>query len=106
MATQTRTQRSAAAKRAAATRKRNAAKGSASSTARTTGNRTAETAARSADAAGTQLGAMATSAQRVLYTTVGAVVTASDRPRPAERDPPRAMNHPHRGLAHKQIPVC
>jgi len=57
MATQTSTQRSAAAKRAAATRKRNAAKQS---------------------AAGTQLGAVATSAQRVLDPTVGAIATAGD----------------------------
>lgn len=102
MATQTPTQRSAAAKRGAATRKRNAAKhsattargsarrttGSASNVARgarataqsagTTGTHVAETAARSVEAAGTQLGAVTVSARRVLYTAVGAVATAGD----------------------------
>jgi hypothetical protein len=78
MATQTPTQRSAAAKRAAATRKRNAAKRSASATRRTAGSQAAQTAERTADAAGAQLGAVATSAERVLFTAVGAVATAAD----------------------------
>lgn len=99
MATQTPTQRQAAAKRAAATRKRNAAKRSASatktsarrtrgaaagtarSTARSAGTTTthaADTAAKAADAAGTQIGAVAQSAQRVLLIPVGAIAVAGD----------------------------
>ena len=102
MATQTPTQRQAAAKRAAATRKRNAAKRSASATktsarrtrgaatgtarnarrtARTAGTTTsyaADTAAKAADTAGTQLGAVARSAQRAVLIPVGALALASD----------------------------
>jgi hypothetical protein len=102
MATQTPTQRQAAAKRAAATRKRNAAKRSASatktsarrtrgaatgtarnarSTARTAGTTTsyaADTAAKAADSAGTQLGAVARSAQRAVLIPVGALALAGD----------------------------
>jgi hypothetical protein len=102
MATQTPTQRQATAKRAAATRKRNAAKRSASTTrasarrtsgaasgatrsARTTARRAgttttnaARTAARSADAAGTQLGAVGRQAQRVFLTGLGALAIAGD----------------------------
>jgi hypothetical protein len=102
MATQTPTQRQAAAKRAAATRKRNAAKRSASATktsarrtrgaatgtarsarrtARTAGTTTsyaADTAAKAADTAGTQLGAVARSAQRAVLIPVGALALAGD----------------------------
>jgi hypothetical protein len=102
MATQTPTQRQAAAKRAAATRKRNAAKRSASatktsarrtrgaasgtarnarSTARTAGTTTAyaaDTAVRAVDSAGTQLGAVARSAQRAILIPVGALAIAGD----------------------------
>ena len=65
MATQTPTQRSASAKRGVAS-------------AGTTGTHVVETAARSVEAAGTQLGAVTLSARRVVYTAVGAVATASD----------------------------
>jgi len=102
MATQTPTQRQAAAKRGAATRKRNAAKRSASatktsvrrtrgaasdtarsarSTARTAGTTTtyaADTAAKAMDTAGTQLGAVARSAQRAVLIPVGALALAGD----------------------------
>jgi hypothetical protein len=102
MATQTPTQRQAAAKRAAATRKRNAAKRSASATktsarhtrgaatgtarhthgtartAATTTTYAAATAAKAADTAGTQLGAVARSAERVVLIPVGAVALAGD----------------------------
>jgi hypothetical protein len=81
MATQTPVQRSAAAKRAAATRKRDAAKRSASTTrtnARRTGGSASRTAVRSVDAAESQFGALATSAQRVLFTAVGALASAGD----------------------------
>jgi hypothetical protein len=102
MATQTPTQRQAAAKRGAATRKRNAAKRSASatktsarrtrcaatrttrnvrSTARTAGTTTtyaAGTAAKAVDSAGSQLGAVARSAQRAVLIPVGAVALAGD----------------------------
>lgn len=102
MATQTPAQRQAAAKRGAATRKRNAAKRSATatrasarrtrgaasgtarnarSTARSAGATTttaARTASKAVDAAGTQLGAIARGAQRVLLIPVGAIATAGD----------------------------
>lgn len=99
MATQTPVQRQAAAKRGAATRKRNSAKrsatatkasarrtrgaaaGSARSTARSAGRTTATAAgmaAKAVDAAGTQLGAVARGAQRVLLIPVGALATAGD----------------------------
>jgi hypothetical protein len=67
MATQTPTQRSAAAKRAAATRKRNAAKRSAAST-RASARRTSGAASATARS----------SAQRVLHTALGAIATAGD----------------------------
>jgi len=102
MATQTPVQRQAAAKRAAATRKRNAAKrsatatkatarrtrGAASGTARnarstartagTTGASAAGTAMKAADAAGTRLGAAARNAQRVVLIPVGALAAAGE----------------------------
>ena len=106
MATQTPIQRQAAAKRAAATRKRNAAKRSATatkasgrrtrgaasgaarnarsnarSTARAAGTTTAsaaDTAAKAADAAGTRLGAGARNAQRALLIPVGALAAAGE----------------------------
>jgi hypothetical protein len=99
MATQTPVQRQAAAKRAAATRKRNAAKrsagsakssarrtrtaayGTARTTARTAGTTTAhagDAGAKTLDAAGTQLGAVARSAQRAVLIPVGALATAGD----------------------------
>lgn len=102
MATQTQTQRQAAAKRAAATRKRNAAKrsagatkssarrtrtvasgaaGGARSTARTAGTTTAHGADAAVDAleaTGTRLGAAARHAQRAVLIPVGALATAGD----------------------------
>lgn len=95
MATQTRTQRQAAATKAAATRKRNAAKQSASSTrtsarrtrssasqttreARRTGKAAGRTAARRIDAATERLGEFAHQARRAFYIQVGAAVTARD----------------------------
>ncbi len=102
MATQTPVQRQAAAKRAAATRKRNAAKrsasatkatarrtrGAASGTARnarstartagTTGASAAGTAMKAADAAGARLGAAARNAQRAVLIPVGALAAAGD----------------------------
>src|ERR1039458_10158372 len=91
MATQTTTQRQAAAKKATATRKRNVAKQSASSpkasarrtshsarsSARTT-SQAARTAARSVDAQATRLEALARQAERVALIPVGAALEARD----------------------------
>src|SRR3954454_17931616 len=89
MATQTKTHRSAAAKKAAATRKRNAAaqsrtrtKASARSTgrsARATAKQAARSGQRNADAATTRLGAVGRQAQRVVLIPLGAALEAGDR---------------------------
>jgi hypothetical protein len=95
MATQTRTQRQAAAQKAAATRKRNAAKQSASSTrssarstrssatqttrqARRTGRAAGRTAARRFDAATERVEEFGRRAQRAFYIQVGMAATARD----------------------------
>jgi 5-deoxy-D-glucuronate isomerase len=95
MATQTRTQRQAAAQKAAATRKRNAAKQSASSTrtsarrtrasasqttreAQRTGRAAGRTAARRLDAVTERFEEFGRRAQRVFYIQVGAAMTARD----------------------------
>ncbi len=95
MATQTRTQRQAAAQKAAATRKRNAAKQSASTTkssarrtrsaasqttreARRTGRAAGRTTARRLDAAGERFGELGRRAQRAFYIQIGAAATARD----------------------------
>jgi hypothetical protein len=95
MATQTRTQRQAAAQKAAATRKRNAARQSASSTrasarrtrssasqttreARRTGRAAGRTAARRFDAATERLAELGRRAQRAFYIQVGMAATARD----------------------------
>jgi hypothetical protein len=102
MATQTRTQRQAAAKKAAATRKRNSAKQSgrrASASARRTqraarstarsAQRTAKTAAgataRRADAEATGLEALGRQAERTALIPIGAVLEAWDRARKTVR---------------------
>lgn len=102
MATQTKTQRSAAARKAAATRKRNSAKRSTAQT-KASARRTASTARRStssaaatarsargtarqaarstsrrADAEATRLGAVAKQAERAVLIPVGAALTARD----------------------------
>lgn len=96
MATQTRTQRQAAAKKAAATRKRNSAKqssrtakasarrttASAQSTGRagrTTAKRAARATARRASAETTRLEAVARQAERAILIPVGAALEARDR---------------------------
>ena len=95
MATQTRTQRQAAATKAAATRKRNAAKQSASATktsarrtrasasqttreARRTGRAAGRTATRRFESATERLGEFGRRAERAFYIQVGAAVTARD----------------------------
>ena len=95
MATQTRTQRQAAAQKAAATRKRNAAKSSASTTrtsarrtrasashttreARRTGRAAGRTAARRFDALTERVEEVGRRAQRAFYIQVGAAMTARD----------------------------
>lgn len=95
MATQTKAQRSAAAKKAAATRKRNEAKGTSSSarssaratrsqatrtarSARTTAKRSARAATRRVDAEATRLEAVGDQFRRVAYIPVGVVLTARD----------------------------
>ncbi len=95
MATQTRTQRQAAAQKAAATRKRNAAKQSASTTkssarrtrssatqttreARRTGRAAGRTAARRFDAATERLGELGRRAERAFKIQVGVAATAGD----------------------------
>jgi len=102
MATQTPVQRQAAAKRAAATRKRNAAKRSAAATkssarrtrtaasgtarsarstahtARSTTAQVAGTATKATDAAGTRLAAVARSAERAVLIPIGALAAAGD----------------------------
>lgn len=95
MATQTRTQRQAAAQKAAATRKRNAAKSSASTTkssarrtrssaaqttrdARRTGRAAGRTAARRFDAVTERFEELGRRAQRAFYIQVGAAMTARD----------------------------
>ena len=96
MAAQTKTQRQAAAKKAAATRKRNSArqhggtaKASARRTrdsaqgtgraARTTAKRAARATARRAEAETTRLGAVAHQAERAVLIPVGAALEARDR---------------------------
>jgi hypothetical protein len=96
MSPQTRTQRQAAAKKAAATRKRNAAKqgsgatkasarrmtGSAQSTARamrTTSQQAARGIARHASAESTRLGDVARQAERGMLISIGAALEARDR---------------------------
>ena len=96
MAAQTKTQRQAAAKKAAATRKRNsakqtggAAKASARRTrssargtgraARTTAKQAARATAHRADAEATRLEAVARQAERTVLIPVGAALEASDR---------------------------
>ncbi len=96
MAAQTKTQRQAAAKKAAATRKRNSArqsggtaKASARRTrssargtgraARTTAKQAARATARRAEAETTRLGAVAHQAERVVLIPVGAALEARDR---------------------------
>ena len=96
MAAQTKTQRQAAAKRAAATRKRNSArqsggtaKASARRTrdsakgtaraARTTAKQAARTTAHRAEAETTRLGAVAHQAERAVLIPVGAALEARDR---------------------------
>ena len=96
MAPQTRTQRQAAAKKAAATRKRNSAKqssGTAKATARrtttsarstgraarTTAKQAARATARRASAETTRLEAVAREAERVILIPVGAALEARDR---------------------------
>ena len=69
MPTQTRTQRSAAAKKAAATRKRNAANRSRSN---------AKRATRRADAEVTRVQALGRQAERLVLVPVGAVLSAAD----------------------------
>jgi hypothetical protein len=81
MATQTPRQRSAAARKAAATRKRNASRRSASATrsaARRTARGAGRTTARRADAASTRLGAFGREVERALLIPVGATLTARD----------------------------
>ena len=102
MATQTRSQRQAAAQRAAATRKRNAAKRSASATrtaarrtgssasrttseARRTTRQASRTAGRRLDAATSRLGAFGRQAQRAALIQVGAAATVSDKVRETAR---------------------
>jgi hypothetical protein len=96
MAAQTKTQRQAAAKKAAATRKRNssrqsggAAKASARRTrssaestgraARTTAKQAVRATARRAEAETTRLGAVASQAERAVLIPVGAALEARDR---------------------------
>jgi hypothetical protein len=96
MAAQTKTQRQAAAKKAAATRKRNAAKqtgGAAKASARrtrssargtgraarTTAKQAASATARRAEAETTRLGAVAHQAERVVLIPVGAALETRDR---------------------------
>src|SRR3954454_5146383 len=102
MATQTPTQRRAAAQRAATTRKRNAAKRSASATksaarrtrssagqttrqARGTTRQAGRTAARSLDTATSRLGVVGRRAQRALLIQLGAAATVGDKVRQAAR---------------------
>ena len=96
MAAQTKTQRQAAAKKAAATRKRNSAKQSggtakasarrtrssaqdAGRAARTTAKQAARATAHRADAETTRLGAVARQAERAVLIPVGAALEARDR---------------------------
>src|SRR4051794_931261 len=89
MATQTKTQRQAAAKKAAATRKRNAAAQSGSrteasarrtaSSARTTAKQAGRSGQRSAGAATTRLEAIGRQAQRAFLIPLGAALEAGDR---------------------------
>lgn len=102
MATQTPTQRQAAAQRAAATRKRNQTKRSAAATksaarrtrssatqagrqARGTTRQASRTATRGLGAATTRLGAVGRSAQRALLIQVGAAATVGDKVRQTAR---------------------
>jgi hypothetical protein len=102
MATQTSTQRRAAAQRAASTRKRNQAKRSASATksaarrtrtsasqttrqARGTTRQAGRSATRGLDAAVTRLGAFGRQAQRALLIQVGAAATVGDKVRQTAR---------------------
>ena len=75
MAPQTRIQRQAAAKKAAATRKRN----SANSTARATSKQAARSTARRVSAEKLRVEALARRAQRVVLIPVGAALEARDR---------------------------
>ena len=96
MAAQTKTQRQAAAKKAAATRKRNSARQSGGTakasarrtrssaqgtgrTARTTARQAARATARRAEAETTRLGAVAHQAERAVLIPVGAALEARDR---------------------------
>ena len=102
MATQTKTQRQAAARKAAATRKRNAAKqgtrqakGSARRTVQSakrtgraagrTAKQTARSSARRVEAESTGLGAVAEQAQRGVLIPIGAALEARDRVRDSLR---------------------
>jgi hypothetical protein len=102
MATQTPSQRQAAAQRAAATRKRNAAKRSASATksaarrtrssasatsreARRTTRQATRTAGRRLDAATSRFGAVGRQAQRALLIQLGAAATLRDKVRQTAR---------------------
>lgn len=81
MATQTTRQRSAAARKAAATRKRNASRRTASATrssARGTARSAARTATRRADAGSTRLGAFGRELERAVLIPVGATLAARD----------------------------
>lgn len=106
MATQTRSQRQAAAQKAAATRKRNATRRSASATkasarrttrsasastkqtvrsAQRTTRHATRTAGRGIDTAATRLGAIGRQAQRVVLIQVGAAATAGNKLRQTAR---------------------